>query len=456
MWGLKQYVTSRHEWGSLWPPAVVPLAALPWTTLDDDFRTPGAIREQFLDRASCIDDDTFGEAVRAAVEAARPEVYSEVSQAQVELLVDLLEVSLPSQANYRDLLDEHESVVNLLTRQQYGTLERIRFNDRIVVNGGPGTGKTWLALEHARREAIRGAQVGLVCYSRGLAEHLRRTTTAWEPSQRPAYLGTFHYLAQQWAGATPRSDAAYFDELPGQLTEAAGKREPEEKFDLLVVDEAQDFHDNWWPSLLATLADPDDGPVVVFQDDLQRIFAGRGRLPFKGTEVELEENLRNTQEIAAVFDPFHGRPIRARGPDGPPVRFVVSTDDSAVRDADRAVAMLIEEGFPPSSIVLLTTYRRHPEHDVLVKEHGAAEYWEAFLSDRVFPCTVQSFKGLERSVVVLAVNGFNYDAVEREVLHVGMSRARSLLVVVADPKTLTAVDGGSAVLNLLEANRWSI
>ena len=49
-------------------------------------------------------------------------------------------------------------------------------------------------------------------------------------------------------------------------------------------------------------------------------------------------------------------------------------------------------------------------------------------ADEVFYTTVQSFKGLERPVVVLAVNGFNFDAVEREILHVGMSRARSLLV----------------------------
>lgn len=450
MWALKHYVMTRPEWTDTWPPAVVPVAALPWSPIDAGFRTPGALAEQFLDRDACTDTAAFGAALRSAMDAARPDVYAETTQLQVDLLVDMLEVSLPAQTDLTGLLAEHDAVVTLLTRRQYGTLQKIRTNDRIIVNGGPGTGKTFLALEHARQEAQRGARVGLVCYSRGLAEFLRQVTSSWDVDQQPAYAGTFHYLAEQWSDAAPGADAAYYERLPGKLADAALQREPEERFDLLVVDEAQDFSDDWWPPLLATLGDPEDGPVVVFQDDLQRIFAGSGRIPFAGVEVELDENLRNTQEIAAVVDSLQGRLVKARGPAGPPVRLVRSTDGRAVEDADRVVAGLTAEGFPPSSIAVLTTYRRHPAHDRLVRDEGVAAYWRTFDSDDVFHATVQSFKGLERPVVVLAVNGFNFDAVEREILHVGMSRARSLLVVVADPQTLAAVDGGPAALGHLQ------
>jgi len=455
MWALKTYVTTRPEWDSLWPPAVVPVAALPWSTLPAGFRTPGALREQFLDRPACADADAFAGALRSALEAARPDLYEPINQLQVDLLVHMLEVSLPSQDDLAALLDEHEAVVNLLTRQQYATLERIRSNDRIVVNGGPGTGKTWLALEHARRESARGARVGLVCYSRGLAEYLRRVTSAWDADQQPTYVGTFHYLAQTWSGAQPRADSAYFDALPAMLAAAAQLRPDDERLDLLVVDEAQDFRDDWWGPLLATLADPQDGPVVVFQDDLQRVFAGRGRLPFRGTAVELDENLRNTQEIAAALDPLHGGRLRARGPDGPPVRFVPSTDAGAVAAADTAVQALQAEGFTPGSSAVLTTYRRHPHHAALLAERETAGYWDSFRDDDVFFSTVQSFKGLERPVVVLAVNGFNYDDVEREILNVGMSRARSLLVVIADPATLGAAEGGHDLIAHLQERSWT-
>ena len=456
MWALKTYVTSRPSWGDIWPPAVVPVAALPWSGFPTDFRTPGAVHEQFLDRDACSDSAAFGEALRAALEATRPQMHEVITALQVDLLIDLLEVSLPSQADMSALLREHEAVINLLTRNQYDTLERIRTNDRIIVNGGPGTGKTWLALEHARREARRGAKVALVCYSRGLAEHLRGVVDAWDPAERPDYVGTFHYLAEVWSGAEPGGDSSYYAALPGLLAEAAEGRAPEDRYDLLVVDEAQDFQDDWWTPLLATLGDPQEGPVVVFQDDLQRVFAGRGHIPFAGTEVELAENLRNSQEIVATLHELHGRPVLARGPDGPPVRFVVSTDATATTDADRAVERLLDEGFAQESIAVLTTYRRHPAHTQLLETRGAAGYWATFADPAPFHCTVQSFKGLERPAVVLAVNGFNFDAVEREILNVGMSRARSLLVVVADPATVAAVDGGADLLAHLENLRWSI
>ena len=148
--------------------------------------------------------------------------------------------------------------------------------------------------------------------------------------------------------------------------------------------------------------------------------------------------------------------MRARGPDGPPVRFVASTNASASDDADRAVQRLLDEGFAGESIAVLTTYRRHPAHTQLLETRGAAGYWATFADPAPFYCTVQSFKGLERPAVVLAVNGFNFDAVEREILNVGMSRARSLLVVVADPATSAPSTEALICSRTWRTIRWSI
>lgn len=50
------------------------------------------------------------------------------------------------------------------------------------------------------------------------------------------------------------------------------------------------------------------------------------------------------------------------------------------------------------------------------------------------------FKGLERPVVVLAVDGFR-DGVARDVLYTGLSRARDQLVVVGNLETIRAAAG---------------
>ena len=54
------------------------------------------------------------------------------------------------------------------------------------------------------------------------------------------------------------------------------------------------------------------------------------------------------------------------------------------------------------------------------------------------------FKGLEHPVVMLAVNGFRDESRAREMLYVGLSRARTQLVVCGDPELIASVGGEAA------------
>ena len=67
---------------------------------------------------------------------------------------------------------------------------------------------------------------------------------------------------------------------------------------------------------------------------------------------------------------------------------------------------------------------------------------------------VLGFKGLERSVAVLAVNGFKDVERAKEMLYVGLSRGRSLLVVVGDSAVLAQVGGDGVRNRLKRAERW--
>jgi len=52
-----------------------------------------------------------------------------------------------------------------LTEEQYEGLDWVETSPRLLLAGGAGTGKTLLALEIARREALRGSNVLLTCQS---------------------------------------------------------------------------------------------------------------------------------------------------------------------------------------------------------------------------------------------------------------------------------------------------
>lgn len=138
-------------------------------------------------------------------------------------------------------------------------------------------------------------------------------------------------------------------------------------------------------------------------------------------------------------------PIRMKAStiDGPAVRFEACDYDQALERADDVVDELLEQGWKPSDIAVLATGGRHPEQSNRQAD-GPAAYWASFWDDeQVFYGHVLGFKGLERSVIVLAVNERAGRERAKERLYVGLSRARNLLVVCGDPQHLQDVGGPS-------------
>ncbi len=126
--------------------------------------------------------------------------------------------------------------------------------------------------------------------------------------------------------------------------------------------------------------------------------------------------------------------------------------DEAVHTADDAVDALLAEGWEPQQVALLTTHHRHPMQIEQVERLGTDGYWASFWDDeQAFYGTVLGFKGLERPVVALAVDGFRDEALAREILYVGMSRARHLLVVCGDLDQIRAVAGKQVAKHLARA-----
>ncbi len=172
-------------------------------------------------------------------------------------------------------------------------------------------------------------------------------------------------------------------------------------------------------------------------------------------KMQAGQDIRNTKRIAQLFSSLSGEQLKPRGHDGPPVRLVECPPEQVIERADDAVEALLDEGWEPGQIVLLTTHHRHPEQRNAVDMGGWAAYWDAFFADEdVFYGHVLGFKGLERSVAVLAVNRFRDLDRAREMLYVGLSRARSLLVVVGERSLLESVGGDGVRARLRAVQAW--
>ncbi len=132
----------------------------------------------------------------------------------------------------------------------------------------------------------------------------------------------------------------------------------------------------------------------------------------------------------------------ARGGDGPDVTFVPCAAAEALDVADDQVDPLLDEGWRPEDVALLTTGTRHPEQVALQESEGQDGYWRTFWDkDCVFYGHVLGCKGLERRVVVLCVNESTAKERSRERLYVGLSRATDRLVVVGPPEVIREMGG---------------
>ena len=99
-----------------------------------------------------------------------------------------------------------------------------------------------------------------------------------------------------------REDSDFWEHaLPARMAELAAELPPGKRFDSFIVDEAQDFADNWWTPLLRALRDEEQGGLYVYSDENQRIFARFGQPPVPLVPLVLDHNLRNTKQIHETF-----------------------------------------------------------------------------------------------------------------------------------------------------------
>ena len=160
-------------------------------------------------------------------------------------------------------------------------------------------------------------------------------------------------------------------------------------------------------------------------------------------------NLRNTKQIHGCFGPLAPSRMYARGGEGPDVRFVATTTADALDAADSEVEALLDEGWDPANIALLTTGHRHPEQQAQTERHGQVGYWRSFWEgEDVFYGHVLGSKGLERAAVVLCINEAGDRDRARERLYVGMSRATDVLVVVGEPDVVRRIGGDDVAKRL--------
>ncbi|WP_131104098.1 NERD domain-containing protein [Ornithinimicrobium sufpigmenti] len=451
----RKYVQDDPRWAASsrgrvrWAHTVV----TPYSPVADDFALPDCGREMIHGRD---DQQRLAQRIRAVTETQ--ETHHRVpTPDDVDLVAEILSGRSLMGRDVVAEADDREARADRLTQEQAKILEVTRLLHRVEVRGGAGSGKTVLAMTQAKQltrgfKEQKGRRVALLCYSIGLGEWFKRTLEGEHRKSRPAFVGRFEELGREWGLEidADRNDSEFWEkELPARMAERARGLPEGRKFDAIIVDEAQDFAEDWWVPLLAALKDPEEGGLFVYSDENQKVFARFGRPPVQLVPLVLDHNLRNTRQIAESFSPLAPMRMRSLGGDGPEVRFVQAAPDEALGVADDEVDRLLDAGWRPEDVALITTGSRRPEQNSRQEDLGQEGYWRTFWEDDdVFYGHVLGCKGLERRAVVLCVNEDGTRDRSKERLYVGLSRATDELVVVGDAEVLRAAGGGEIARRL--------
>lgn len=324
-----------------------------------------------------------------------------------------------------------------VTRTNLANARTLDRNQRVLVTGGAGTGKTWLATDWARRAVARGERTLVVCFNRPIAEHLQRAL-----ADTPAMVGTYHDVAVRLlepfgfqVGANPSPE--YWEHIPTEALTFHAERIGT-PIDTVVVDEGQDMRAAWFASL-ERLLDP-GGPcrLLVTADPAQAIYVTPWSAPPRMVEMELVHNLRNARAIAELVQSLGGPEPLPHAPVQIPVVHLHAGGIKEVRKRvrDTVAALTDEHGVPFSQIAVLTT--RTQTRDLLLEdppEGCPLARWEQRSEDTVMCETVHRTKGLERTAVILVDV---MDEPDPTLRYIGASRA------VASLTLITRADLGAA------------
>jgi len=353
-------------------------------------------------------------------------------------------------------------------------------NSRIIIKGLAGTGKTLIAAKTAIKKEYKNKKVLILTKTVGISKFLQVLIN--EKSKKDNDNITIVNI-DKFVNILSRKLNLPQEVIPGDFSD---KREffdyknpkrcieifndlPDERFDLVIVDEAQDFQENWFKSILSIARDY--GTVIFFYDPLQttrdktmiEILKKPNKIGFSG--FSFNTNYRNTSSISNLLSKLIKKYIPQENLDYSehsdinvgrvPTLIEANSFEEIINKTITRVKDYIDfEKFKPMDIGVLylgsMDGRKHNSKMSMttelkkldVKVIGAREYEMPYLysneENDISFSDVNSFKGLEKTAVILANFSEINEKTVREI-YTGLSRARGDLTVITYKKAINQI-----------------
>lgn len=321
---------------------------------------------------------------------------------------------------------------------------RLEFSPfRLRVIGTAGSGKTQLALAEYTAALEAGQCPLYVCYNRPLADHISSLVPAG------GRVATFHMLSDAFVreqGHTPNyASPGVWNEIEAMMTQAT--LPAAWQYDVLIVDEGQDFSIAWRDILLRMLKD--DGRAIWLEDPNQNLY-DRDEVPLPGwVKLHSDTNFRSPRQIVdmlasigAVQPPVvAGSPFK--GADIEELLYPEGDTEAMLAQTRKAITMCLGAGFARHDIAIASFRGREKSAILNLDKLSDAHTLKSFTGEYdlfgtpiyreggLLAESIYRFKGQSAPAIIFTEIDFEQinELVLRK-LFVGMTRARLKLVMV--------------------------
>lgn len=356
----------------------------------------------------------------------------------------------------KERLTEFDKLVKAYTEEQFRILDSIQINERSVIQGSAGTGKTIIALESAIRAADDGKKVFLTCFNRIIGEWMQKQVDGWENKITVSSLHSYLFeLSKGFDYDRSQSNRQdFYSKYLPDLLKNYFKVGIGERFDKLIIDEGQDLIRVEYLELFDTMLNGGlaSGNWEIYGDfERQAIYS---QLPKKEmfnlvknagqhSNFLLKINCRNTKEIGeetSLISGFDKPPFLLEYLEGLPVAYYFYKDESHQRQIlSEQLKRLNAEGLPFDELIILSA-KKHENSclktfvDFTIKEIKSANEISAIKNYFGF-ATIQSYKGMESNYVMITDIEDLSSSLAKSLMYVGMSRARyGLILFISESK----------------------
>ena len=368
---------------------------------------------------------------------------------EVEIAINSLLNTIKPDFSY--LETNYQSIIEWLNIQNLETFKSLEKNNRIIIEGGPGTGKTTIAKAFIRRyKSLHGVYL---CWNKLLAATIKNelNLVGLENCEVFQYISFFSHLNSDHKYITFEDFKDCSVDLVKKITDLLKKCRNRKSFipyDYVIIDEAQDMFDKGASVVLNSLTSITDSGLE------------NGRyLLFFDTEQGYNKELRELDDYAANISRFGTHFILSENKRVPTNRQIVDNANKVLVSGDdrEATATILEIEKANDSAIKVSHFAGSNElvryikkllnelregnknwHDyVLLSDSHSKSLYDRladielikelkpenvmYKENKLSLTTILSYKGLETKHVLLILN--NRESIDKFELYVGMTRA---------------------------------